>query len=60
MLSKELNIPLIIEGNSGSVDLQFKSSESNVLIYKVTLVPKEKFHVNQIIMAPHCIIKDKK
>lgn len=60
MLSNEFNVPLAIEGSSGSANIQFKSSGSNILVYQITLVPKEKFHMNQIKMAPHCIIKDKK
>lgn len=29
-------------------------------MYQVTLVPKDKFEINHIKLAPHCIVKNKK
>jgi len=64
LLSKDFNEPLVIKGKS-SADFKFSLSQNpgdnsgQVMIYQVTLMPKEKFHVNHIKMAPYCIVKNK-
>jgi laminin, alpha 3/5 len=61
MLESVLNVPLILEGNDDSASIKFRSNDNEeVLIYQMTLIPKEKFHLNHIKMEPHCIVKDKK
>ena len=62
LLSKDFNEPLVVKGKT-SADFKFSTpSQDNtgqVLIYQVTFVPKDKFHVNHIKMAPYCIVKNK-
>ena len=62
LLSKDFNEPLIIKGKSGA-DFKFSTSDrqdGQILIYQVTLVPRDKFAMNHIKMAPYCLVKDKR
>jgi hypothetical protein len=34
------------------------TANKEVIVYKLTLVPKEIFHVNHIKPQPHCVMKD--
>ena len=63
LLSKDFNEPLVLKGKT-SADFKFSlqqgtSDGGQVLIYQVTLMPKDKFNVNHIKMAPYCIVKNK-
>jgi laminin alpha 3/5 len=63
LLSKDFNEPLVIKGkNSADFKLSLQPSAGDngqVMLYQVTLMPKEKFNVNHIKMAPYCIVKNK-
>lgn len=59
ILSNEFNEPLAIEGKE-SVNVIVRAGGREVLINQLTLVPKDKFHVNYIKMAPYCLVKNKR
>ncbi len=60
VLADGLGLPLVIQGPADDAVFTFSTDRNEVFIYQITLVPKEKFHINHIKMAPHCIVKNKK
>ena len=59
VLSKDLNVPLLIDGKS-MANVQLKSSNNELLVYQLAIVPKDKFDINLIKMTPYCIVNDRK
>ncbi len=58
ILSNGVNEPLIVDGNERA-SLRFDTtSDGEALIYRVIAVPKEKFDLNMIKMAPKCILRN--
>lgn len=54
-------LPMVIKASDYSKpDLTFvlTTANKNAIVYKLTLVPKESFHINHIKPAPHCVIKN--
>ena len=63
VLSKDFNEPLLIDAKDSArvvFSLPPSSQSREVLLYQATAVPKDKFHVNHIKMAPYCIVKSKR
>lgn len=64
ILSNEFNEPLAIDASRTSsnepVTVILRAAGREVLINQIALIPKEKFHVNYIKMAPFCKVKNKR
>jgi hypothetical protein len=58
ILSNVVNEPLIVNGNEKATLTFESSSDGEALIYRVVAIPKEKYDVNLIKMAPKCIMRN--
>jgi laminin alpha 3/5 len=60
VLLSDYNEPIKLEGkDAANIVLSSPNDASIVLLYQLTLVPKEKFSVNHIKLAPYCIVRNK-
>ncbi len=57
--SPEKGLPLVIKSSDFSrpdLTFVFTTTSGEALLYKFTLIPKNRFHINHIKMAQHCIV----